>query len=56
MRFKVITADKEVRYLYRKWHSYWFSDTSSMMTFYDQEGRKVKLAKHWIIELTEDKK
>lgn len=52
--YRVFLANNEVVRLSRGMSDQWIFDTSRMMSFHDENGKRVTISKHWIIKVVEE--
>lgn len=55
--YKVYLANPEMSelHVYRSgWDRFWRSDEAGIMMFHTEDGKSVRIGKHWIIKIVED--
>jgi hypothetical protein len=52
--FKLYLANNDVLRVYRRMTDWWFGDSNAIMGFHLEDGRSMKVSKHWIIKVEEE--
>ena len=52
-KFTVYLANNEVMKVHRNWYDWWFVESTNIMVFRDENNKRVRVSKHWIIKVVE---